>query len=265
MRWLVLDCNYLLSRLFYAIRKISEQDDLKELIMMAVLDEFEKLQDRFVSSSFVFCFDGIRLKRKKVCEDYKALRSEDRVTTKRRRDLIEEIRNKYFKYFGNVFCKTGYEADDLIASVVQNLPKTDTKIIIAEDKDLYQLINNNTIVFHPRKKQLVDLKKFIEIYDIHPKNWGMVKAIAGCNSDNIQGVMYVGEKTAAKYLNNNLPKRSKAWQRIRTKSSTKIIKRNLPLVKLPFTGTPVCTPEPNNMRDFIARRAAMDMGIDYYS
>ncbi|GAH00618.1 unnamed protein product, partial [marine sediment metagenome] len=72
-----------------------------------------------------------------------------------------------------------------------------------------------------------------------PREWKLVKALAGCSTDGIPGVKGVGEKTAIKYLTSQLKETTKACQAIISKEGIKIFKRNLKLVALPFKGTNV--------------------------
>ena len=61
-----------------------------------------------------------------------------------------------------------------------------------------------------------------------------VKAIAGCNSDNIPGVRGIGEKIASAYILGE----AKPMAVAKIEASMDTIKETLRLVKLPFEGTP---------------------------
>ena len=64
----------------------------------------------------------------------------------------------------------------------------------------------------------------------------MMKAIAGCSTDNVLGVKGVGEKTAIEYLRGKLVK-GKRYDDIGSKEGWKIFVANISLVKLPMQGT----------------------------
>ena len=66
----------------------------------------------------------------------------------------------------------------------------------------------------------------------------MVKTLAGCSSDEVPGIRGVGEMTACKWLRKELKEKSVAFQKI-ADSREEVERRNIPLVKLPFEGTPV--------------------------
>jgi 5'-3' exonuclease len=80
---------------------------------------------------------------------------------------------------------------------------------------------------------------FKERYGISPKRWIAVKALAGCNTDNIPGITGVGEASAVKYLRGNLKESSIYYRRIEEGIAQGILQTNRALVKLPFEGTPV--------------------------
>ncbi|MDR0401630.1 MAG: hypothetical protein LBH27_01335, partial [Endomicrobium sp.] len=65
----------------------------------------------------------------------------------------------------------GYEADDLIATVVENNKKNDVQIIIiTPDKDMFQLIEKqNVLVWNYSKNIMYDEKKIESIYDVKPR------------------------------------------------------------------------------------------------
>ena len=97
-----------------------------------------------------------------------------------------------------------YEADDIIGTVV-NMAEKDPKyesVIISSDKDLLQLISDETEV--KLLKQVGNIRynksKFIEDYGIDPIKIIDLKALMGDKSDNIPGVRGIGEKTALKLL-----------------------------------------------------------------
>lgn len=94
----------------------------------------------------------------------------------------------------------GYEADDCIGYVAQNCSYfgITLSIIATCDKDFYQLINKNTVIFNPIKRCIIDTDHLIKETGYHPNNWLFFKSINGDQSDNLKGVRGFGEKTIAK-------------------------------------------------------------------
>lgn len=91
------------------------------------------------------------------------------------------------------------EADDIIAHVVQsNYYKGWRKTIISSDKDFFQLCDDETQIYRPIQKKIVDRQGIIDEFKIHPKNFALARAMAGDASDNLPGIKGAGLKTIAK-------------------------------------------------------------------
>jgi DNA polymerase-1 len=91
------------------------------------------------------------------------------------------------------------EADDVIGYLSGYFDQ-DEKIIISNDKDFLQLVDDNTHVYSPTKKKLIDRDAIIEEYQIYPKNFAVVRAFVGDKSDNLKGVKSIGFKNILKYF-----------------------------------------------------------------
>jgi len=240
---LVVDCNNLGFAAAYTTGGLSYQA-VPTGVVFGFLGQIYKLAEKFKTNKFIFCWDSRRSFRKMIYPAYKE---------NRRRDLtFEEQRNLKIVYqqfdelysvilpsmgFKNVFRRTGYEADDLIAYIVQRLP--DKYIVVSSDNDLWQLIDKGrkgstfVKIYSPRSNKLWDYSEFMSKWSIEPYRWAEVKAIAGCATDGVEGVDGVGEVTAIKYVTNNLTK-GKKYDKI--EQSKDIIRTNRRLVTLPFAG-----------------------------
>ena len=100
----------------------------------------------------------------------------------------------------------GFEADDIIGTLAMraNESNLDT-YIVSGDKDFMQLVNDHIFLYSPSGRQ-----SDIKIYDKDAvkDKWGVppekiidLLGLMGDSSDNVPGVMGVGEKTAVKLLN----------------------------------------------------------------
>lgn len=97
-----------------------------------------------------------------------------------------------------------YEADDIIGTYSKMAlidPEFETTIV-SSDKDLLQLINEETEVKLLKQKDYIRMneEKFIDTYGIKPIRMIDLKGLMGDASDNIPGVKGIGEKTALKLL-----------------------------------------------------------------
>lgn len=98
----------------------------------------------------------------------------------------------------------GYEADDIIGTISSWCDKDPEyeALIISSDKDLLQLISDETVVklLKPKDYIMMDKATFIQTYGFEPIKMIDLKALMGDASDNIPGVKGIGEKTAIKLL-----------------------------------------------------------------
>lgn len=98
----------------------------------------------------------------------------------------------------------GYEADDIIGTISSWCDKDPEyeALIVSSDKDLLQLISEETVVklLKPKDYIMMDKATFIQTYGFEPIKMIDLKALMGDASDNIPGVKGIGEKTAIKLL-----------------------------------------------------------------
>jgi len=141
--------------------------------------------------------------------------------------------------FRNVFVQKGYESDDIIASICcqKNKSIDNEFVIISSDKDLYQCISPSVSFYNPQTSKILTFQGFKKKYGIESYEWGNVKSLAGCTTDNVKGIEGIGEIRAIQFLNGNLNPKSKAMQNIKNPDSDEILFRNQKLVILPFEGT----------------------------
>ena len=151
----------------------------------------------------IICFDTPgKTFRYNLDETYKANRSK----TQFKEDIynqfedIKSILNLVGIKYDNI---KGYEGDDLIASYLNN-SKADKNYILSGDKDIFQLINDNTFILYPIKGiselQVYDKQKFKDRFEFDVDKYIDYKALVGDNSDNITGAKGIGEKTAVTLL-----------------------------------------------------------------
>jgi len=113
-----------------------------------------------------------------------------------------EIVKRFLNAFGVLILeKEGYEADDIIATIVEKFKDEDLEIIILTgDLDTLQLVNDKVSVYtfgKGIKDQIIYTpSKIKQRYNLEPKELIDFKALKGDPSDNIKGVPKIGEKTA---------------------------------------------------------------------
>ncbi|MCS7318066.1 MAG: DNA polymerase, partial [Candidatus Dojkabacteria bacterium] len=116
------------------------------------------------------------------------------------KELLDAFSIRYISY-------SGYEADDVIATVVDKFYYLFEEIIIVtSDQDLFQLIDKKGIVkvFLSSKKfadsRLFSWEEVFEKIGVYPNQIADYKSLAGDPSDNIPGVSGIGQKTAIQLL-----------------------------------------------------------------
>ncbi len=104
-----------------------------------------------------------------------------------------------------VLAKPGFEADDLIATLVTQAQGDGYEVMVCSgDRDALQLVAADVTVLYPRKG-VSDLTRFtpdtvLERYGLSPQQYPDYAALRGDPSDNLPGIPGVGEKTAAKWI-----------------------------------------------------------------
>ena len=235
MHTLVIDCNYLCHRARHTTGELIYHGQHTGVIH-GFFTQVLPLLYKYRPDRLVFTWDSRRSHRQKRFPWYK-----DRPKTPSAIDPIEDFKQfnllrdhlLFEAGFQNVFVKTGFEADDLIARLAATQGKT---TIVTGDEDLYQVLSPLVSIYSPGKKKEITRASFIEEYGITPAQWVEVKKIAGCSSDMIPGVPGVGEKTAIKYLRGELKTTHAKYRAII--DNAEIIERNDWLVRLPLPGTP---------------------------
>ena len=99
-----------------------------------------------------------------------------------------------------------YEADDVLGTIARQAKGQIPVRIITGDRDLLQLVDDNTEVELPGNRfrrtgpELYDIAAVEKKYGLKPPQIVDLKALMGDSSDNIPGVAGVGEKTATRLL-----------------------------------------------------------------
>jgi len=94
--------------------------------------------------------------------------------------------------------ETGFEADDIIATYAAEAEKRGASVsIISSDKDLMQLVTEQTSMMDPMKNLIIRAEQVRDKFGVGPERVIDVQALAGDSADNVPGVPGIGVKTAA--------------------------------------------------------------------
>lgn len=200
---LILDGSSLLHRAFYAMPLLTNAKGQFTNAVYGFAMMFNKLIKDQQPDYLAVCLDKSRISfRTEYYAEYKATRSETPPELSCQFELFKE----YLAAAGAACLEEeNYEADDLLGTLARKAKEHNCQaLLITGDKDILQLIDENTTVYLT-KKGVADLQKwdeavFREKYKLSPKQMTDLKGLMGDSSDNIPGVKGVGEKTALKLL-----------------------------------------------------------------
>ena len=143
-------------------------------------------------------------KRKALYQDYKAGRVKPGEDFYTQIPLLKQL----IKDLGWTFVELdNYEADDIIGTLSEQADREGDyeTYIISSDLDMLQIVDENTHMWRILKGfsniEQIDIKEIEAKYGIKKSQFLDLKSLKGDASDNIPGVPGIGEKTAAKLLN----------------------------------------------------------------
>lgn len=197
----IIDGNSLINRAFYATPLLTNGEGLYLNAVYGFANMICKIIQDAKPTKIAVCFDmGKPTFRHLKNKDYKATRKGMPLELAEQLPLLKELLSKMnIKYIE----KAGFEADDLIGSLANKFDGE--KIIISGDKDLFQLINDTTTVWHTKKgiTEYMEMNEqsLKENMQITPDQVVELKALMGDTSDNIKGVAGIGSKTALNLIN----------------------------------------------------------------
>lgn len=203
---ILLDSHAIIHRAYHALPDFSASSTgeptgaLYGLVAM-LLKIIQDLKPDYIVAAFDLSGPTYR---HEAYEAYKAGRKEND------ENLELQLKRSYdiFKAFGiPVYSHPGFEADDIIGTIVEKLKKDkNTEIIIASgDMDTMQLVDGKKVQVYTLKKGLNDTilydeEKVVERFGFKPKLLVDYKGLRGDPSDNIIGVKGIGEKTATSLI-----------------------------------------------------------------
>ena len=210
--FLLIDGHAVIYRAYYGLPKLS---DPKGRVVNAVfgftrilLSAINEFQPEYLALTFDHPTPTFRHKEFK---EYKAQRPKMPDDLQPQIPLVKEVVTAL-----NIpqFEQAGFEADDLIGTVSKILDHQPEKIgasanlltiIVTGDKDMFQLVDENTHVWLPGRSRVKDREYDAagveEKMGVRPDQIVDLKALMGDSSDNIPGVRGIGPKTAVKLLN----------------------------------------------------------------
>ncbi len=193
---LIIDGNSILNRAFYALPLFKSLDGRFDNAVFGFTKMLLNLITTNKPDYILVAFDkGKNTFRHRRYADYKAgrmkmpeeLKSQFQILM----DLLDAMKIKWLEF-------DEIEADDIIGIASKKFDCH--KIILSGDKDLWQLIDDDTEVWFTKKGisevLVLNRSSLMENYNLTPEMVIEKKGLMGDSSDNIPGVSGIGEKTA---------------------------------------------------------------------
>lgn len=199
-KFLIIDGNSIANRAFYALPLLSNSRGEYSNAVYGFVNSLTKaivdLKPKYIAVAFDI---GKKTFRNALYADYKAKRkpmpSELASQMPILKSLLDTMKIKYFE-------KKDIEADDIIGT----LSKTEgvEKVLLSGDRDLFQLLDDQTIIWFPKRGvseiDVVTSQNLKDKMGLLPNQIVDYKALRGDSSDNIPGVVGIGEKGATELL-----------------------------------------------------------------
>ena len=204
----LIDGSGYIFRAYYALPPLSRKSDGLPTgavsgfcsMLFKLLEDSKSNQNLQKPTHFAVIFDSARKTfRNEIYSDYKANRSEapDDLAPQ-----FEYIRKSVLAFNLPSVDLPNYEADDLIATYVDQILKKGAKVtIVSSDKDLMQLYKKGVRIFDPMKNKFITDDDVVKKFGVDASKVIDVQSLAGDSSDNVPGVPGIGVKTAAELIN----------------------------------------------------------------
>jgi DNA polymerase-1 len=197
----LLDAHAILHRAYHALPDFASPSGEPTGALYGVVTMLLRIIEEFTPDYIAACFDLPEpTYRHTAYEAYKGTRS------KTDEALVSQIKRSYeiFKAFGiPVYEVGGFEADDMLGTIAFQTKSTPAlRVVIASgDMDTLQCVDKKRVQVYTLKKGIKDTILYDEAtvkerFGFGPKLVPDYKGLRGDTSDNIPGIVGIGEKTA---------------------------------------------------------------------
>ena len=194
----IIDSFGLFFRLYYAMMGLRSAAGKPSGMVSGLATFIEKMNRDFPCDYAIFAFEGGGATfRHEIYPAYKATRKEAPAELKEQIPVCKEMIERMG--FAS-FAKAGYEADDVIASLVKKYSGEYEIDILSSDKDLFALISDSVKIVDSKNKIWYDKEGCFQKYGVYPHQIRDYLAILGDTSDNVPGIKGLGERGARAIL-----------------------------------------------------------------
>lgn len=201
---ILIDGYSLLFRAFFGGQALTTSDKRPTGALYGLANMLLSLLNTDKPDAIVVCWDAhAPTFREQEFEAYKAHRPQAAPELKAQMPIARDL----VKAFGIASVElAGYEADDVIGSLAaRGKAEGYQVVVITGDSDQLQLVDDDRVTVEITQRGVSERKRYnrqavFDRYGVWPEQIPDFKALTGDSSDNIPGVPGIGEKTAAKLL-----------------------------------------------------------------
>jgi len=202
---LILDSNSLLNRAYYAQPLLQNNEGISVNAVNGFINLLAEIKERVKPDYIMAAFDSEKTSFR--CNEF----SEYKISDNMPKELKEQVPliKKLLKLLSiNIFEIDGYEANDIINTVVRIAKNNDVEVYVFTEKDdLFELLSEKINIVKVQKGlndiEVYDEKSFEEQFEIEPSQYIDVRSLKGSKKNNVKGVFGIGEKTAFSLIREN--------------------------------------------------------------
>lgn len=195
----LVDGHSFLYRAFYGTPYLSNSKGVPSNAIYAFINMIRKIIKEREPDTLVIVFDsGTPSFREDIYREYKAQRQPmpDNLSVQ-----IPYVKTILDAMGLPILEKEGFEADDIIGTIVYSLRGEDCMTyIVTGDKDIMQFVSDRVFIVDASKNLVLGEQEVQEKFGISPSQITDYLALRGDSSDNIPGVPGIGDKTAREIL-----------------------------------------------------------------
>lgn len=195
----LIDSHALIYQMFHAIPAMSAPDGRPVNAVFGVTRDLINISEDIRPTYLLSTFDTPEPTfRNELCAEYKAHREPPPPDLCLQIPIVHSVLEAMNL---PILALPGWEADDIMATVATAAAARGVEVTLCtSDKDCRQLIGDRVKMLNMRKKTVLDREALMADWGVTPEQVIDFQTLVGDSVDNIKGVPGVGEKTAAKLL-----------------------------------------------------------------
>ena len=204
-RIVLLDTHAIIHRAYHALPEFTGPSGAPTGALYGLVSMLLKIITDLKPDYIAACYDLPKPTiRHEAYADYKGTRvkTDDALVAQ-----IKESRKVFDAFAIPTYEREGFEADDLLGTIAEEIKSTTDVIIASGDMDTLQLVDDERVRVYTLKRGindtiLYDEKQVLARFGFLPALIPDWKGLRGDPSDNIKGVKGIGEKTATELITN---------------------------------------------------------------